>query len=220
MPSAADLSKAMRLKFLTLATGLAMLLSGALVRADVAFFLTPAVQSGLGSNEVVFTGTLINTSLTGNLFLNNIQFGFIDEATGYLTADTNVFFANVPGILLPGETYSDVVFAIAINPATPPGQYFGFVTLQGGTNIFAANNLASPFFEVTLSPAPLSIALSNANVAVSWPSPPGSFGLEQNTDLTTTNWTIVTNMPAVVNGQNQVLLPAQSSNQFFRLQYP
>ena len=220
MPSAADLSKAMRLKFLTLATGLAMLLSGALVRADVAFFLTPAVQSGLGSNEVVFTGTLINTSLTDNLFLNNIQFSLIDEAAGYLAADTNVFFANVPGILLPGETYSDLVFAIAINPATPPGQYFGFVTLQGGTNIFATTNLASPIFEVTLSPAPLSIALSNANVVVSWPSPPGSFGLQQNSDLTTTNWITVTNVPVAMNGQNQVVLPSGSSNQFYRLQYP
>ncbi len=220
MRLAADIIQAMRLNFLTLFSGLALLLSGAPARADLAFFLTPAVQSGLGSNEVVFTGTLINTSLTDNLFLNNIQFSFIDEAAGYLTADTNVFFANVPGILLPGETYSDVVFAVAINPATPPGQYFGFVTLQGGTNIFAATNLASPIFEVTLSPAALSIALSNANVVVSWPSPPGSFGLQQNSDLTATNWTTVTNLPAFINGQNQVILPAQSSNQFYRLQYP
>jgi len=33
-----------------------------------------------------------------------------------------MFFANVPGILLPGETYRDIVLAIAVNPATPPGQ--------------------------------------------------------------------------------------------------
>jgi hypothetical protein len=210
----------MRLKFLTLLSGVALLLSVAPVRADLAYFLTPAIQSGLGSNEVVFTGTLINTSLTDNLFLNNIQFSLIDEAAGYLAADTNVFFANVPGILLPGETYSDLVFAIAINPATPPGQYFGFITLQGGTNIFATTNLASPIFEVTLSPAPLSIALSNANVVVSWPSPPGSFGLQQNSDLTTTNWITVTNVPVAMNGQNQVVLPSGSSNQFYQLQYP
>jgi hypothetical protein len=210
----------MRLKFFTLLSGLALLLSAVPVQADLAFFLTPAVQSGLGSNEVVFTGTLINTSLTDNLFLNNIQFTLIDEAAGYLTADTNVFFANVPGILLPGETYSDVVFAIAINPATPPGQYFGIVTLQGGTNIFAATNLASPIFEVTLPPAALGIVLSGTNLLVSWPSPPGSFGLQRNFDLTTTNWITVTNISAVINGQNQAVLPAGASNQFYRLQYP
>jgi hypothetical protein len=201
-------------------SGLALLLSAALAPADLAFFLTPAVQSDVGSNEVVFTGTLINTSLTDNLFLNNIQISFIGSTTSYLTADTNVFFANVPGILLPGEIYSDVVFAIAINPATPPGQYFGSVTLQGGTNIFAATNLASPIFEVTLPPAALSIALSGTNLLVSWPSPPGSFGLQQNSDLTTTNWTTITNAPVVANGQNQVILPSGFGNQFYRLEYP
>src|ERR1700690_2197045 len=105
----------MRLKSLILLSGLTLLLPVAPLQADLAFTLTPAEQSGLGSNEVVFTGTLINTTPTGNLFLNNIQFSLIDEAAGYLAADTNVFFANVPGILLPGETYSDVVFGVVIN---------------------------------------------------------------------------------------------------------
>src|SRR5208282_5845370 len=97
----------MRLKSFALLSGLALLLAAS-AQADLAFVLTPAAQSDVGSNEVVFTGTLINTRLTDDLFLNNIQFDFIDEADDYLAADTNAFFANVPGILLPGETYSDV----------------------------------------------------------------------------------------------------------------
>jgi hypothetical protein len=210
----------MRLKSLMLLSGLTLLLPVAPVQADLGFTLTPAEQSGLGSNEVIFTGTLINTSPTGNLFLNYIQFSFFDEAAGYLTADTNVFYANVPGILLPGEVYSDVAFGVVINPTTPPGQYFGIVTLQGGTNIVAATNLASPIFEITLPPAALNLALSGTNVLVSWPSPPGGFGLQQNSDLTTTNWTTVTNVPAMANGQNQVVLPSGSSNQFYRLEHP
>ena len=210
----------MRLKSLMLLSGLAVLLSAAPVRADLAFFLTPAVQSGLGSNEVVFNGTLINTSPTDDLFLNNIQISFIGGAAGRLTADTNVFFANVPGILLPGETYSDVVFGIAINPTTPPSQYFGIVTLQGGTNIFATTNLASPIFEVALPPAALNITLSGTNVLLSWLTPPGDVVLQQNFDLTTTNWNTVTNTPAVTNGQNQLFLPSGSGNQFYRIEYP
>ena len=97
----------MRLKPLTLLSGLALLMSAASMRADLVFVLTPAAQSDVGSNEVTFTGTLINTSLTDNLFLNNIQFDFIDEAGTYLAADTNVFFANVPGILLPEHFCGD-----------------------------------------------------------------------------------------------------------------
>ena len=210
----------MRLKPFMLLSGLALLLPIAPTQADLAFVLTPAVQSGVGSNEFFFTGTLINTSLTDNLFLNDIQFDFIDEAAGYLAADTNVFFANVPGILLPFETYSDVVFGVTIDPATPPGQYFGVVTIQGGTNIFAATNLASPIFEVSLPPAVLGIAPSGTNVVLSWASPPGGFELQKNSNLTTTNWLTVTNIPTVTNGQNQVTLSQSNSSQFFRLKYP
>ena len=191
----------MRLKSFMLLSGLALLLSSAPARADLAFVLTPAVRSGAGSNEFFFIGTLINASLTDNLYLNDIQFDFIDEAAGYLAADTNAFFANVPGILLPFETYNDVVFGITIDPATPPGQYFGFVTIQGGTNIFAATNLASPIFEVSLPPAVLGIAPSGTNVVLSWASPPGGFELQKNSNLTTTNWLTVTNIPTVTNGR-------------------
>jgi hypothetical protein len=210
----------MRLKFLMLLSALALLLSTASTRANLAFTLTPAAQSDVGSNQVIFTGTLINTSLTDNLFLNDIQFDFIDDANSYLAAGTNAFFANVPGILLPGENYNDIVFAIAINPATPPGQYFGIVTIQGGTDIFAATNLASPIFEVSLPPATLDIAPSGTNLVLSWMSPPGGFVLQQNSDLTTTNWTAVTNTPTITNGQNQIILSPTNGNQFYRLEYP
>src|ERR1017187_10758487 len=107
----------MRLKSFILLSGLALLLSIAPARADLAFVLTPAVQSDVGSNEVFFTGMLINTSLTDNLYLNDIRFDFIDEAAGHLAAETNVFFANVPGSLLPSETYTELVFGIEIKPA-------------------------------------------------------------------------------------------------------
>ncbi len=209
----------MRLKSFMLLSGLVSLL-GASTRADLAFVLTPAVQSDVGSNEVTFTGTLINTSSANNLYLNNLQLGFIDDATNYLAADTNVFFANVPGILLPGETYSDVVFGVTIAPVTPPGQYFGTVTIQGGTNIFALTNLVSPIFEVSLLPAALGITPSGASLVLSWPSPPGGFGLQQNSDLTSTNWTAVTNTPSITNGQNRVILSPVTGNQFYRLKYP
>jgi hypothetical protein len=209
----------MRLKPFLFLSGLALLLAVS-ARADLVFVLAPAVQSDVGNDEVIFTGTLVNTSPTDDVFLNNIQFDFMDEADDYLAADTNVFFANVPGILLPGETYADVVLGITIAPGTPPGQYFGLVTLQGGTNIFAADNLASPLFEVSLSPAALGVALSSTNLILSWPSPPGDFVLQQNSDLTTTNWLTVTNAPTVTNFQEQVVLPVAAGNYFYRLAYP
>jgi hypothetical protein len=210
----------MRLKPFMFLSGLALLMSAAPMRADLIFVLTPAMQPDVGSNEVSFTGTLINTSLTDKLFLNNIQFDFIDEADDYLAADTNVFFANVPGILLPGETYSDITFGITVAPGTPPDQYFGIITIQGGTNIFAANNLASPIFEISLPPAALGITTSGGNLLISWPSPPGDFVLQQNSDLTTTNWLAVTNLLTITNFQNQAILSPANGKQFYRLKYP
>jgi len=189
-------------------------------RAELAFELTPAVELGVVSNEVVFDGTLVNTSPTDSLFLNAIQFNLIDAAAGYLSADTNVFFVNVPGIFTPLETYSDVVFAIALNPATPPGRYFGIVTIQGGTNIFDITDLASPIFEVTVPLPALSIALAGTNVVVSWAWSSSGFVLQRNSDLSTTNWTTVTNTPAVTNWQRQLVVSPGAGNQFYRLAGP
>lgn len=163
----------MRLKsFLLL--GLVVVLFSTAARAGLTFVLTPAVQSGARSNEVVFTGILSNTSLASNLFLNDIQVIFVGAETNFLTADTNTFFANVPGILLPGETYSDVVFGVTIKPATPPGDYFGSVSVLGGSNIFAAANLSSQTFQVS-SPA-IRISATNAN-AYRFGAQPGSFAV-------------------------------------------
>jgi hypothetical protein len=198
----------------------ALALSVASTRAILTFILTPPTQSGVGTNEVFFIGTLTNTSATDNLFLNNIQFAFTNAATNYLTADTNVFFANVPGILLPGETYSDVIFGIAVNSATPPGNYFGTATVQGGTNIFDATNLSGQTFQISLPPATLQISNSGTNLILSWPTLPGGFVLQQNSNLAATNWTATTNAPAIANFQDQIIFPSTNGNQFFRLKYP
>ncbi|MGO9608785.1 MAG: Calx-beta domain-containing protein [Verrucomicrobiia bacterium] len=141
-------------------------------RADLSFTLTPAVQSGAVSNEVVFTGTLNNMCTTNELFLNDIQISFIGAATNYLSADTNTFYANVPGILLAGETYSDVVFGVGINAGTPPGDYFGVVTILAGSNVFAEVAFTSLTFQVS-SPA-VSIVAGTAD-AYKFGEIPGAF---------------------------------------------
>ena len=134
----------MRLKSFLLFS-LTLALSGTAARADLSFVLTPSVRVSARSNEVFFTGILSNTDPTNNLYLNAIQF----IANSNFTPDTNAFYANVPGILSAGQTYSDVVFGVTINPTTPAGDYFGAVTILGGSGIFAANNLATLPFQVS-----------------------------------------------------------------------
>ena len=209
----------MRLKSFMRLSVLTWLLSTATMHAGPAFVLTPATQSGVGTNEVFFTGTLTNTSLTTN-FLNDIQFNFTGAASNYLSADTNIFFANVPGILLPGENYTDVVFGIFISSATPPGNYSGTVTVQGGADIFAADNLTNQTFQVNLPPAALGIAAAGSNLFLSWPVPPGSFLLQQNSDLATTNWTTASSTPGITNYLGQAIFAPTNGKQFYRLKYP
>jgi hypothetical protein len=157
----------MRLKSFLL-FGLTLSLSVGAARADLSFVLTPAVQVSARSNEVFFTGILKNTDPTNDLYLNSIQ--FIPNSN--FTTDSNAFFANVPGILSAGQTYSDVVFGVSINPATPAGDYFGAITILGGSNIFAGNNLATLPFQV--STIDVSITANVAD-AYKFGTQPGSF---------------------------------------------
>jgi len=117
-------------------------------RAGLAFLLTPGAQPGAGTNEVFFTASLTNTSTNCLLFLNGIQLSLFNAASNSPSADTNAFFANVPGILLPGETYNDVLVGAALNAAITPGDYFGAITVLGGTNICATNLLATREFQI------------------------------------------------------------------------
>lgn len=70
------------------------------------------------------------------------------------------------------------------------------------------------------TPTPnLNIAPASNNLLLSWVIPSTNFVLEQNSDLTTTNWTDVTNTPVlnIANLHDEVTLPLTGSNSFYRL---
>lgn len=75
---------------------------------------------------------------------------------------------------------------------------------------------------VYLTVPQLSIGLINTNAfLISWPAPPvNSFVLQQNSELSTTNWVDVTNAPVVVSNRNQVVLSPSANSAFYRLKYP
>jgi hypothetical protein len=53
---------------------------------------------------------------------------------------------------------------------------------------------------------------------ISWPSSLTNYRLESTDSLTVTNWTPVTNSPALVNGRNTVILEPNGAQKFFRLE--
>ena len=61
------------------------------------------------------------------------------------------------------------------------------------------------------------IQLQDTNALVSWPAAAPGYVLQQNSDLTTPNWVNVTNPKNLTNGLNQVTVPNNGSNLFYRL---
>jgi subtilisin family serine protease len=66
------------------------------------------------------------------------------------------------------------------------------------------------------TPARLNASISNSSVVITWPAAT-KFVLQQNLDLRPTNWTTVTNLPAMLSSQKSVTLPRTNSKVYFRL---
>lgn len=153
-----------------LAMFVALVLLGAVgLEAAITLVLAPAAQDAAHGPELVFSGTLTNTSATETVFLNDLQATFTGDAATFLTLNTNTFFANVPGILLPGEAYTGVLFRVTLGAAAPPGDYTGTIFVNGGAGIFAGGDLVSAGF--TASKTLLEYAL-NLDPAVANPGLP------------------------------------------------
>ena len=99
------------------------------------------------------------------------------------------------------------------------------VSSADGTKLAAAVGSApegggGSFYISQTTPTPtLSLTSSAGNAIISWVIPSLDFTLQQNFDLTTPNWTDVTNAPVLnlTNLQNEVTLPLSSTNTFYRL---
>jgi hypothetical protein len=93
-----------------------------------------------------------------------------------------------------------------------------------GSNIVLAGysicTLRTPFPPPPLPPSPpLHIARSGAGLGLSWRVPSTGFALQQNSDLTTTNWTDVPTTPALnfTNLNYQLTAPFSPGSHFYRL---
>ena len=112
-------------------------------RASLTIVLAPGPQVAEQGAELVFSGTLTNTSATEKLLINDIDATFTGASATHLSLKTNAFFANVPGVLLPGETYTGVLFRIAVSRLAPPDSYGGTIAVLGGADILATTNLGT-----------------------------------------------------------------------------
>jgi len=61
------------------------------------------------------------------------------------------------------------------------------------------------------------LAIANSPV-ITWPGSLANYQLQSSDSLTNPNWTAVTNVPVLVNGQNTVILQPTAAQKYFRLQ--
>jgi len=112
-----------------------------------------------------------------------------------------------------GGTTSDGVYEISGTIGQPDAGYVitGDYAIEGGfwSDLEAAPELPGLTIEL----------VSPSSVLVSWPAPANGFVLQQNTNVTTTNWVAVTNPPVVANGEKQVTVSPLVGNRYYRLKY-
>jgi hypothetical protein len=89
-------------------------------------------------------------------------------------------------------------------------------TMQGGiTSAFLAPNFQ--FQDGIVFPV-LNVALASNDMLITWSATYPGLVLQENDDLTTTNWMTITNPIVQVGGQNQVLISSPIGNDFYRLE--
>jgi hypothetical protein len=120
-----------------------------------------------------------------------------------------------------GGTLDDNLYDF--QPASDGGYVLGGASVSGLTgNKTSVNYGSSDYWVVKIGfPVPsLAIRSVAGNAVLSWSSPSTGFGLEQNTNLATSNWTGVASFPADDGTNKTVTVPATSQHNFFRLHSP
>lgn len=84
------------------------------------------------------------------------------------------------------------------------GNIVGYCTLSYGGH--AVGFLAQPVWTQPARPV-LNVSISDGNLLITWPANFSGFDLREKSGLSVAGWTMVTNSPAIVNGQYQVVIP-------------
>lgn len=120
--------------------------------AGLTLTLNPSAQPVSAGSEALFSGTLTNTSSTERLFLNDIAASFTADPQSDTALASNAFFASVPGILQPGESYEGPLFQLTLTDSSPAANYTGSITVRGGVTITSNADLASASFTLLATP--------------------------------------------------------------------
>ncbi len=147
----------------------------------------------------------------------------------------DVFVAGEYDYATSGNTY-----LYRVNPDTgsvtkiltlPAGEFVGDYTVKvddedriyarSNQKLYCVDAAGTLKWTFTTTPPPqLAGSRQGANIALSWSTNAAGFNLVSVTNLSSTNWTLVSPSPSVVNGQNFVTNSATGNAKFYRLRNP
>jgi len=149
---------------------------------------------------------------------------FFDVGSVASSADGKRLMASLSSLYL--STNSGAAWIENNIPSQTYGWGSGYVASSAdGKKLFLAlgsDDFAHPnsIYTCYSPPTPqLNLKPSDTNLAFSWLVPSTNFALQQNLDLTTTNWVTLTNTPTLnlTNLQDEIILSPSNSSGFFRL---
>ena len=176
--------------------------------------INPALRTSAGG---IYTSTNSGLTWTSN---NVPNFGWQAIAS---SADGRILVAGEND----GQIYSSTNSGATWTTNNAPiGVWNSFASSADGSKLIGAGaDLSSGsgiFISQTIPTPQLNIASLNNNLVLSWIIPSTNFVLQQNLDLTMTNWTDVTNTPTLdlANLQDEMVLSPTNGSGFYRLKTP
>jgi hypothetical protein len=133
------------------------LLCSAPANAQLSFTIDPQMQASSPGDVLTFSGSLSNGQ-NRELFLDAISYNFAADPTGTLfyspDASLDPFFnGTVPFSLLDtSDVYTGDIFALQVDPLTPPATYIGTATISSHYD-GQADFDTSQNFQFTVNPA-------------------------------------------------------------------
>ena len=202
-------------------------LNAGLVQGKDGNFYGATINGGAGGHGTVFkispTGLLTTLhSFNGASDGEWPDHALVEGKDGYFYGTTSYGGPYGDGTVFrmtPGGELTTLVQFDGFNGATPSGtlvqspdgSFYG-ATLNGGANG------EGTIFRLTVPESSLSIALTDGQIILAWPSWASDLVLQQTSDLARGEWSVMTNSPVVTNLQNQIRLPpAANAASFFRL---
>lgn len=159
-----------------------------------------------------YNGGIGQTTAPGSVNLTN---GAVDVSVLYLNGQIALSLSNELG----GAVFSTNIYVGSIPQVL--GSIVAYVGFTGGYGGDNSIQTISNFRFVSIPPQAIQQAANNW--VITWPgSVVANYTVQENSDLTTTNWVNLTNsVPILTNGLNQATVPMNSSNQeYFRLVLP